>query len=203
MDYWQRKRVQKPWNEESDGVLAPAKNKICWSLLIPTELWGEAPVLFAGSHGDPERERLCQVESPSHKVPSLPLHHSGVRYSNTEALSPLPYILRRQVFRLPGQKAKPWKSLQLLHIVRTQISLTKAYTYRQKKWGGTGLSNPRERERERDKNDPRSERTQSRGLVKVKPKRGHAQYHHERDVRKGTSYSPARASFFPVIGQER
>ena len=108
-------------------------------------------MLFAGSHGDPERERLCQVESPSHKVPSLPLHHSGVRYSNTEALSPLPYVLRRQVFRLTGQKAKPWKSLQLLHIVRTQISLTKAYTNRQKKWGGTGLSNPRERERERER----------------------------------------------------
>ena len=183
------------------GFWLQPKNKICGrSLLIPTELWGEAPVLFAGSHGDPERERLCQVESPSHKVPSLPLHHFGVRYSNTEALSPLPYILRRQVFRLTGQKAKPWKPLQLPHIVRTQISLTKAYTNRQKKkWGGTGLSNLRER----DKNDPRSGRTQSRGLVKVKPKRGHAQYHHECDVRKGTSYSPARASFFPVIGQER
>lgn len=157
-------------------------------------------MLSAGSHGDPERERLCQGESPSHKVPSLPRHHSGVRDPNTEALPPLPYILRRQVFRLTGQKAKPWNPLQLPHTVGTPIRLIKAYTNRQKqRWGGTGLSNPREK----DKNDPRSGRTQSCGLVKVKPQRGHAQYHRECDVRKGTSYSPACASFFPVIGQER
>lgn len=94
-------------------------------------------MLFAGSHGDPGRERLCQGESPSHKVPSLPRHHSGVRDPNTEALPPLPYILRRQVFRLTGQKAKPWNPLQLPHIVGTPISLINAYTNRSR--GGEGL----------------------------------------------------------------
>ena len=161
MDYWQRKRVCKSLETKRVmGFWLQPKSKICWrSLLIPNKPWGEVPVLFAGSHGDPERERLCQGESPSHKVPSLPLHHSGVRCPNTEALSPLPYILLRQVFRLTGQKAKPWKPLQVLHMVGTQISLVKAYTNRQKqRWEGLGSAT----QGERDGNDPRSGRTVTR-----------------------------------------
>lgn len=124
-----------------------------------------------------ERERLCRGQSHLHtKFPSLPRHHFTRVEINKEALPPLPYILRRQVFRLTGQKAKPW-NLSSSHMTGTPIRFNKRL-YKQKQVGGTGLSNLKRK----IKMTFRSGRTQSCGLQLGQTARGHAEYHRECDV---------------------